>query len=138
MYFFVAKNSDNRKINIYFENTEIFYSFGYNNVEIQLNNFDRTVPNYPAVKNDETYQIIDTIYNFQKTYTNTTKILTLLLNYSTLEKQSNEPNITNNQYPQLQEQLKLTDYKKRVNDSAYNYLLAYYLFHEKFHRCKKK
>lgn len=48
---------------------------------------------------------------------------------------SNEPFL---QFKEIQPQTEPVEYKKRVNDSAYNYLLAYYLFHEKFHRCKKK
>ena len=95
----------------------------------------------PVVSTSEETEInIKYLYNYLDIYRKSVWNQILLTRSIDEEKKftsqiSNEPFF---QFKEIQQQTEPVEYKKRVNDSAYNYLLGYYLYHEKFHRCNKK
>ena len=121
--YFIAKKSENKKYTIYFENGDYFSSLGYNNVKLDIN-YATYIPSNPTVvKQGETTDTIKKILNSVNIYKQ--EISYKLTNGSS----DNEPLISsmgNEPFLQLKQS---TEDKK--DNKVYNYLLAYYLQHEK-------
>ena len=138
--YFIVKKTENKMFSVYFENGYYLDSIGYKGIRMNLNSYSNDVPNHPVLTSEETEINIKYLYNYLDIYRKSVWNQILLTRSIDEEKKftsqiSNEPFF---QFKEIQPQTEPVEYKKRVNDSAYNYLLGYYLYHEKFHRCNKK
>lgn len=129
--YFITKKSENRSYTIYFENGNYFNSKGYNNVNLYINSYFTNLTNQIVINQDETEETIKKILN--NTNVNKSEInfyLTKNNSYSISEPFTST--LGNEPFLQLKQTTKdKKDVKSKKDDKVYNYLLAYYLQHEK-------
>ena len=131
--YFITKKSENRSYTIYFENGNYFNLKGYNNIILCINDY---YSNYSGgsskpiiIGQDETDASIKKILN--NIYVNEKEISFHLTKYIS-NSESFTSNLNNELFLQLKQTLKdKNDVKSKKDDKVYNYLLAYYLQHEK-------
>ena len=129
--YFITKKSENRSYTIYFENGNYFNSKGYKNITLYINNYYSNVSKPIIISQDETDVSIKKILN--NTNINKSEInFYLTKNNSYSDSEPFTSTLGNEPFLQLKQTTKdKKDIKSKKDDKVYNYLLAYYLQHEK-------
>lgn len=129
--YFITRKSENRSYTIYFENGNYFNSKGYKNITLYINNYSGNVSKPIIIGQDETSETIKKILN--NTNVNKSELyLQLTKNNSYSDSEPFISCLGNEPFLQLKQTTKdKKDIKSKKDDKVYNYLLAYYLQHEK-------